>query len=248
MKTIDIFIKSFKPDFWLLYYALDSIKRNVTGYNNIILLIPEYDKESFDTRNLPDRTLVHYVKEKQPGWLFQQYCKLTAFNYCYGQYIMFSDSDCLFSYPINLLDFVADDKPEILYTNWQKVGDAICWRQPTEDFMGEPVQWEFMRRNNCIYHRSTLVDISKFSPDLDVRVLNSARFSEFNAMGAYAFKFEKEKYNFINTDDWQYVEPKSVQLWSHASKKDGASDTHLREWIRTLETIMKANGIEPPQL
>jgi len=245
-KSIDIMIKSYRNDFWLLQLALKSISKNVTGYNTIVLLIPEKDKHDFDTRILPERTLIHYIDEKSPGWLWQQVCKLQAYKYCYSDYIMFSDSDCFFTYPINLQDFIKDDKPEILYTDWAKVGDGIIWREPTEAFMKEPVPYEMMRRNCLIYHRSTLVNISEYAPDLENIVMSSHRFSEFNAMSAYAYKYEKDKYNFINTDDWTYTEPKSVQVWSHSSKKEGVSETHLREWIRICETILKIHGVEMP--
>lgn len=247
MKSIDIFIKSFKNDFWLLQLALKSISRNVTGYNNIILLIPEKEKHDFDTRQLPERTLIHYIEEYGKGWLFQQVCKAQAYKYSYADYIMFSDSDCFFTYPINLQDYIQDDKPEILYTDWEKVGDAICWKEPTERFIGEPVSHERMRRNNQIIHRSTLVGISNFAPDLEKVIMRSPRFSEFNAIAAYAHKYENDKYKFINTDNWKYVPPLSEQCWSHGSKRDGASETHLREYIRTLETIIKSLGINIPE-
>ena len=80
-KRIDIFIKSYSKDFWMLQIALKTITRNVTGYDNVILIIPEHEKELFDTRGMPDRTLIHYVKEEGPGWLFQQWCKINAASY-----------------------------------------------------------------------------------------------------------------------------------------------------------------------
>lgn len=246
MKSIDIIIKSYKPDFWLLQICLKSISRNITGYEHIILLIPEQDKDEFDTRGLPDRTFVHYVPERIPGWLWQQWLKLSAYNYSEEDYFMYGDSDCIFTYPLDLQQFIKDDKPEILFTDWSKVGDAICWREPTEEFMKEPVPFEFMRRNCCIYHRSTLLAIHKYAPNLEHTIMHSDRFSEFNCMGAFAYKYERDKYNFVNTDDWQFVPAKAEQLWSHSSKAPGASEIHLREWIRTCETILKIYGIEMP--
>lgn len=247
MRTIDIFVKSYRKDFKLLHYSLLSITKNVTGYSNIIILIPEKDKHLFDTRNLPERTLVHYVKEYGNGYLFQQWCKLSAFKYCYSEFIMFSDSDVIFDHPINLQDFVADGKPEILYTHYSKVGQAICWKKPTERFIKEPTEWEFMRRNNLIYHRSTLEAISKYDPLLEAEVMRSGNFSEFNCMGAYAFKYEKEKYNFINTDEWVYTPPKGEQLWSW-SEKDNTDATHVYEYQRTIDTINRVLGLNITEL
>lgn len=246
-KTIDIFIKSYHKDYWLLNFALKSIARNVTGYNNIVLLIPQQDKDIFDTRNMPDRTLIHYIKDYQPGWLYQQVCKMQAYKYSSADYIMFTDSDCLWTYPVNVQGVIKDDKPEILYTGWEKVADAICWRKPTELFLGEKVPFEYMRRNQLTYHRETLLRIANFAPDLEKMIMESERFSEFNSIGSFAYKYEPENYTWTNTDNWTYVPPLAEQVWSHASKKEGVSDVHLREYIRTLETIMKSFGVNPPQ-
>lgn len=244
-KTVDVFIKSYKADFWLLTLALETLKRNVTGYNNILLLIPEKDKHDFDTRQLPERTLIFYIEDKEPGWLMQQVFKIKAHEYSSADFIMFSDSDCLFDHKINLQDYIKDDKPEILYTSWQDVGDAIVWKQPTELFFGEPVEWEMMRRNNQIYHRSTLVAISEYKKDIESIIIGSHRWSEFNVMSSYAYKFEKDKYTFVNTADWTYVPPLSIQVWSHSNKNGDMM--HLKEYCRILETIIISFGLPLPQ-
>ena len=238
MQTVDIFYKSYSKDFWLLHYSLLSITKNVTGYNNIILIIPEHEKHLFDTRVLPARTLIHYVAEEGNGYLFQQWCKLNAATYSDADFILFADSDCIFDHPLDVQTFIP--VPEILHTDWEKVGDAKCWREPTEKILKAPVPYEFMRRNCLIYHRSTLLNINARFPELKNIVMSSQQFSEFNLIGAWAWMNEGGKYNFVNTDTWQYVEPKGIQVWSHATKEKGASELHLREYIRTLETILKA--------
>lgn len=244
MRTVDIFYKSYHKDYKWLYYSLQSLTLNVTGYNNVIILIPESEKELFDTRNLPERTLVHYVEEYGRGYMFQQWCKINAPKYSYAEFIMFADSDCIFDHKIDLQEFVKTNKPEILYTDWSKVGDAMCWKQPTEDLMGEVVEWEFMRRNCLIYHRSTLLNLNQWKPDIEQIIMASDRFSEFNLIGAYAFKKERDKYTFVNTDNWEFTQPKAEQLWSHADKN--GDKLQMKEYIRFLETLLKAFGINTP--
>ena len=246
-KTIDLVIKSYSKDFWLLKFALDTIKKNVTGYQNLILLIPEHEKNEFDTRDLPERTLVHYVKDDfGNGWIRQQWFKMSAYNYSFADYIMFSDSDCFFTYPVNLQDVIKDDKPEILYTSWDKVDQAITWKEPTERIMGCEVAWEYMRRNQLCYHRDSLVNIGQWQPDLENIIMKSEKFSEFNLIGAYCDKYEHDKYTWTNTDSWTYVPPLAQQVWSHSSKEKGASETHHLEYIRLLETLLKAFGTTVP--
>lgn len=215
MATIDIFYKTYKQDKNWLEYSLRSLTKFVTGYNNIIILIPENEKRLFSDINFPQNTIIYYVKEYGTGYLYQQVCKIQAHKYSYSDFILCSDSDLIFDHPINLQDFIADGKPEILYTSYDKVGDAICWKEPTETFIKEPQEFEFMRRNALIYHRSTLEAIERYEPNLEYIIMNSQRFSEYNAIGAYAWKYEREKYNFVNTDTWEYVRPKAVQYHSY---------------------------------
>lgn len=246
MAAIDIFIKSYKKDFWLLRLSLATIQKNVSGYNNLILLIPEKDKEHFDTRNLPERTLVHYVSDYDNGWLGQQVYKLKAFLYCYAEFILFTDSDAFFCNPVNLQDLIADGKPEILYTDYNQLPDAKIWQPYVENFIKGKVKYEYMRRLPLVYHRSTLIAISEYEPNLERVIMQSDRFSEFNIMGIFAWVYERDKYNFINTDNWAYVPPIAEQVWSHATDEEGTDELHLREYIRTLKTLLKAFNIIVP--
>lgn len=249
MATIDIFIKSYRNDFKLLNYALLSIAKYLTGFNKVILLIPKRDEKLFvEMVTIPAGLSIEiiFVEDQGNGYLKQQFYKLNAYNYSTADYILFDDSDCIIHYAQNLQDYISTGKPEILYTSWDKVGDGIIWRQPTETMMGEAVEWETMRRNCLIYHRSTLVNIGKWQPNLEYIIMSSERFSEFNLMGSYAMKFEKENYNFVNTDNWTYAEPKAIQLWSMATAT--GSDTHQQEYKRIIETINKALGLNITEL
>lgn len=238
--SIDIFIKSYAKDFKLLYYAMESIKKNVTGYNKLCILVPCEDKIAFDRmfprKNLPKKTDVSIITEYGNRYLFQQLCKMQAYKYCNSEYILFTDSDCLFDKPVNFQDIVKGGKPEILYTDYSKVEGAICWKEPTEKFMGEKVKWEYMRRNFLVYHKSTLEAIAKGYLDLEDIVMSSDRFSEFNCLGAYAFKNERKKYSFVNTDTWEYVEPLGIQLWSWFDK-NSTEDNHIIETKKVLDAI-----------
>lgn len=239
---ITIFIKSYHKDYKLLYYALKSIQLNVKGNYDVVLILDKGDELPDNINQLLNNNIrVVWVQREGKGYLWQQYCKISAHRFTNSEYIMFSDSDCMFDHEINVDEFIKDAKPEILYTDYSKVGDAICWKKPTEDFIKEPMQYEMMRRNCLIYHRSTLESIEQYEPNLKHIILNSEHFSEFNVMSAYAWKYERDKYNFVNTDNWDYTDPKGVQLWSLADK-DG-NTTHQQEYQRSLDTINKVFGL-----
>jgi hypothetical protein len=247
MKSIDIFYKSYSRDFSLLYYSLQSLLKNVTGVNTVQIVIPKKDIKLFMDMFWNTSQKIAEIQwstniEYGNGYLYQQWCKLNAYDYCKADYILFADSDCIFDHPIDLQDYIKDDKPEILYTDYNKVGDAICWKTCTENFLGEPVSYEFMRRNCLIYHRSTLKNIAKFRPNLEKYIMESERFSEFNAIGAYINKYERDKYFLVNTDNWEYTPPKAEQLWGWA-EKDNPDETHVREYARSLKVISKTLGL-----
>lgn len=237
---IDLFYKSYHKDFKLLQYSLLSLAKNITGYNSIVILIPENEKDLFDISNLPERTVIHYVPEYGNGYLLQQVYKIKAHNYCSADFILFADSDCIFDHPINLQEVFKNNKPEILYTDYSKVGEAICWKKPTEEIIGRPVEYEFMRRNCLIFHRETIVEINEQYPNIEQYIMASGRFSEFNFLGCWAFINENKKYSFVNTDLWEYTHPHSIQLWSWADIN--GDELNKKEYQRTIDTINKVFG------
>lgn len=247
--SIDIFVKSHKPDFELLQLSLKTISKNVKGYNKIILLIPEKDKHEFDTRSLPERTEIHYVNDYGDGYLFQQICKLSAYKYSHADFIMMSDSDAFFDHPVDLQDLIKNGKPEILYTSYEELKgtDAYMWKAATEKFIGEEVKSEWMRRLQLTYHRDTLVHIWDQYPNLEKMVMDAGTFSEFNFLGAWCNKYEPDRYTFTNTKGWDYVPPMATQTWSHATDAPGVSEVHLREYIKLLKTLMKTFGVPIPE-
>lgn len=211
---IDIFIKSYPKDFEYLRWALKSITKYVTGYKNIHLLIPAGSK--LTKIDLPERTKVHYVIEKGKGYLFQQYLKMNAHKYCKSNWIMFTDSDCIFNRPIDLQTLIVDNKVRLLKTKYDQVGDAICYKKPTEEYFDNrfEIEHEFMRRNGMIFNRDTLVKLENVKEDQKEYILSRDTFSEFNVMGYYAAYFDKKYYNVIDTDDWEFEEHFMTQFWS----------------------------------
>ena len=244
---IDIFIKSYRNDFMLLNYCLKSIEKHLKGYGEIHIVIPAQDNQAFiDNVHSELPIKLHFVKEYGNGYLYQQLCKMTAYKYCTNQFIMFVDSDCIFYKPIDLGSYIKNDKPEILYTHYSKVGDAICWKEPTEKFINGSVQFEYMRRFPLTYHRDTLEKIHTLEPNLENIIMRSNRFSEFNAIGAWAYLNEPDKYAFENTDNWQYIDPIAVQLWSHFHNK--GNELQQTEYKRALDTINKALDLNLTEL
>lgn len=205
----DIFYKTYYPDFEWINYSLLSLSKFVTGYNKVVILVPRRFFPVFHA-HLPERSVIIQVEDEGEGYLRQQAYKMNAHKYCEADYILYADSDCLFTHPV---DVGITGKPRLLYTSWDKVGAAICWKECTEKFIGKEVPYEFMRQNLTTYLRSTLVEIEKQYPNLEERIMANGRFSEFNFIGAWAW-FNDPNYNFVNTDTLNEFNPLGKQFWS----------------------------------
>src|SRR4030095_12932354 len=96
------------------------------------------------------------------------------------------------------------DKLAWLYTPYTAI--QTPWQPITEKFMGQPVENEFMRRlpimvPRWLYprlrefcfkeHKMPLCDYIKMQPPRE--------FSEFNAIGAYAYAHYRERFVWVNT-------------------------------------------------
>ncbi len=211
---ISIFIRTYYNDIKWLNYCLQSIHKNLKGWNEIVICIP-IGQESL---------LKHLTKEKvvtcklyKDDYLFQQCSKLQAYKYCEGDYILFVDSDVIFKEGADVRDYLHDNKPIIGMDKYENVGGAICWKKPTEQVFGENIDYEYMRFSPQLFMRETLVDIAKYFPDLENYVMSQPyrQFSEFNFLGYYCWKMERENYHFIDVSKGEVVpDRKCKQFWS----------------------------------
>lgn len=234
MSGISIFIKSYRNDFPFLHYCLKSIEKFVTGYKEIVIAIPEWDLDLFDEAmsGIEIDVIVCPMKEYGDGYLYQQLVKMTAYQLCAEDFIMFVDSDCIFTGPVDIAP-PEGYKPEILMDDYANVGNAICWKQPTEKWIGCSVNYEYMRRIPVTYRSSTLEKIHASRPNLEQEIMGSGKFSEFNAMGIWSHLNEPENYKFIDIAHWDPQPHYAHQFWSWGG---------LHSCLHQIETIL--NGQE----
>lgn len=215
MSGISIFIKSYRNDFPFLHYCLKSIEKFVTGYNEIVLAIPEWDMELFEDvmQGIDIDVIVAPMQEYGDGYLYQQFVKMIAYQLCTEEFIMFVDSDCVFTGPVNIAP-PDGYKPEILMADYALVGGGIVWKAPTENWIGCQVNYEYMRRHPLVYRASTLEALHASRPNLEQEIMSSGKFSEFNALGIWSHLNEPDNYRFTDTANWQPTNPIVRQFWS----------------------------------
>lgn len=216
----DIFIKTYGGDFEWLKYCLRSIQKYCTGFNKIILVCDEGDRPGLEEFGLT-REEVFYVPLEFNGYLFQQWVKLNAHTYSDADYIMFVDSDCVFTRPTSPSDFIKSGKPVILKTPYEVVPEIKFWKDLTELTLKEEVEFEYMRRLPLIYRRDTIENcLNHVNPfhEQGLKTFISRQpnheFSEFNLLGAYAEKYEGDKYKFLDTTKIELPETHVLQNWS----------------------------------
>lgn len=213
---VSIFIRTYHKDLKWLKYCLESIHKNLTGWNEIVICIPT-GQESLLSHLTQERVVT--CKIYKDDYLGQQISKIKAIKHCKGDYILFVDSDVVFKKGASITDYFINNKPIILKSRYDSVGEAICWKEPTENLFKESIEFEYMRFAPQIFHRSTLEMFNESFPDIENYIINQPhrQFSEFNALGYYAEKMQNESYSIIDVTNGlieEITENKAVQFWS----------------------------------
>ena len=212
--NVDIFIRTYEKDLEWLKYALKSIRLHVTGYRNIVITIPD---ESLIAKS--SDYVVIQVEDLKDGYLGQQFTKMNAHLYTDADAVVFWDSDVMACEPVDISEWFVGDKPIVYKTLYTSI--ETPWKPITEKAVRFSVEWEYMRRMPLVYFTDTIAASSNWIENkhrVTVRkYLNSQpyrTFSEFNAIGAYAEKFESDRYAFIDTDTNEIPKNKVHQFWS----------------------------------
>jgi hypothetical protein len=209
-----IYIKSYPGDYEWLQYCLQSINKFVSGHNEVVLAIPREAEEPFHNSNVR----VVRVAEKGNGYYWQMYQKLVAYRHVNAKYIIYVDSDCVFTMPFNVGElFDEDGKLKILAGDWANSGEGICWKDPADKALGWSTKYDTMKRHPMAYHRSTLKSLKKHiekthNKKLSQYVLSEDRFIEFVTAGNFALQTQSHLYARVDNDR-DYPNP-ILQSWS----------------------------------
>jgi hypothetical protein len=216
--THAVFIRTYSGDLDWLVYCLKSIVKYLSGYNELIVAIPEKELHHLDGFGLTNVRVVgvHAMKDDYVG---QQITKLSAHHYTNADVITFIDSDTIFTMPTILTDFMQDGKLIIYKTRYTSIDSP--WQSITQRSIGFPVEWEYMRRFPLSYYNSTLAGCEqhiKAIHNMDLKKFGNTRpfrsLSEFNMLGAYAEMYQSNLYSFIDTEAAPLPQARVRQFWS----------------------------------
>lgn len=206
--TIDLFIKSFPPDFEFLKYCLKSIQRFATGFRRVVVVVP-WGSESGAPTGTSERLM--FAKEEGEGYLQQQNIKLHADCFSDAEFFTYMDSDTILTRPMSPDMLIVDNRrPRWLYTPYSSIdsGDGQTWKDPTAKLMMRPVPFEFMRRHPFTIPRWALIGFREWmwqahGMSLERYIMSqpNREFSEFNAVAAWLWFHHHDRIEWHNTDE-----------------------------------------------
>jgi hypothetical protein len=212
--TTDIFIRSYSGDFQWLAYALKSLNMRAKGFRDIHIVVPSGQAHLLSHLTLEK---VHECPVYSDDYLGQQITKMMADTYTDADFIMHFDSDTVLTADVTPDTFIVDGKPINYYEPYTKLDDCP-WRPIVTDVLGWEPEYEFMRRHPFVYPRSIYHKLrgyltEKYFISFEQYVMNRQyrSFSEFNVLGAYAWRYYKDLF------DWRdpHNNPTYVkQFWS----------------------------------
>lgn len=167
MKT-DILIVTFKRDFIYLEWCLKSISKFASGFNSIIILIPNQDLSDLlgITTQFPElesliriRTGEEWIDKGMTWHMYQIICSDQLTD---ADFICHIDADCIFTAPVTPETFIKDGKPILQYERLESItkrhAGVGLWGEVTQRCLPFPVHFETMRQHGETYTRETYAE------------------------------------------------------------------------------------------
>lgn len=210
--TCDIFIRTYPKDYPWLEYCLKSIAKHCKGFRKVWVVSPSNPVWKPADKLIPCSIPIDWRvmnEEADDGYLSQQIHKLYAdvITDYQADYILHLDSDVILTKEITPYTFFMNDG----LVGWPYTPYACIqtpWQPITERFMGEEVEFEFMRRFPIMVPKWLYPRIREFCHKQHGRIISEyvrncpeRSFSEFNALGAFAYKYHHDRFSWWNTTE-----------------------------------------------
>lgn len=252
MNLTEIFIASYAKDIPYLEWCLKSIEKFATGFSGTTIIVP-HDEIAMFKRFTDKSTVVtyHRVTERNKWQLQAQAQKCLADVYCKGaDFVLHTDSDCIFTEPVTPQDYFVNGKPVMLIEAHNRL-PGNPWKQVTEEVLKLPVQYETMRRHPQVNPIGIYSDLRKHietvhQKDFQNFVLSRRcefpwGFSEHCAIGAFALSQPqwRDQYHWIDLEKEPAPKEKLRQFWSLSPVDKPQNSPHDHDNIVPLEICRK---------
>ena len=235
---------TYDKDLEFLKYNLKSIKKFCREYHENVVVIDDHENDCIETQRYLDSIGQKYYINKEAkfvkrGYVRQQYIKLLSDLYVSPDtdYICHIDADSIFKQSHTPDRFFRNNKPILIKNNYIKLEQAfkqrgedpkwyMRWKETTSDILKFDVEYEFMGRMPLVYpknltkqvrehlekiHSCSLLDLVK-----DLLIM-----SEYNVLGAYAYKFTPEDFFWIDRWETEHLIPETnyKDIFGHYSSR-----------------------------
>jgi hypothetical protein len=229
---VGIFIRSFDGDAKWLERTLPTHVEFCRGFQGIV--VAGIERECARVMEICAANGVPFIADPlahmiTAGYINQQYTKLTADHHVDWDWILFVDSDTPCTRATTPGEQFEGDRGVMLYSEWDHVGDANCWFEPTRKALGFGPPYEFMRRLPILHHRDTLEAACRWIKGMHRRSLldylaGVDTISEFNLLGAVAWEQLRDRYRWICPEREPCPTGAWRQFWSHGPMEEQLKD------------------------
>jgi hypothetical protein len=213
---VTIFIRTYKRDVAWLDYCLQSIQKNLKGWDEIVVCIPEGQEHHL--RFAKDVRIV--TSPVFPNdYVGQQVSKLLCHHYIKGDMVLIVDSDLIFLPGASVQDYLENGKPRILTCKWSVPPDkiAIKWRPIIGKLLGKEPPCSFMKGHGArLFLKSTLQSFSAHFPNIEAYARKQPRkeFSEFQFLGFFLYLNEPQNYHLLELTESPMPQYHTRQFWN----------------------------------
>lgn len=218
--SITLFVRSYPNDYKWLEYSVQSMRKHLEAIDYAILCIPSHVPPPREEVCLFFDQIINSPNYLNiDGYVAQQLDKLEAWRDVNTDYILYSDSDVLFTGKITKDMLFHDGKPILRMTPYVELGDTVPWQTIVFNYLGIVSDYEFMRSQPILHRTQTVRDLHHAFPNLITKGLQETNrmFSEFNFLGAFAYAFE-HPYHF--TEEISSLPVKQYWSWSGLTKEE----------------------------
>lgn len=225
----EIFIVSYAKHFLWLHYCLLSIGKHATGFSGVTLIVPDID-EPMAKAMFPGIIIKSGKEWEGKGMLWHMAQVMRADEWCpHADFILHTDSDCVFSEPVTPEDYFKGGKPVLMHATFKwltkQQANLEMWRTAAEKALGWSVDREFMRRHPAVHYRKVYktarerIEIhTKMPCDEYIKSCENGfpqTFAEYPTIGAVAWRHFHPDYSWRDQETDGFPPSKIVQFWGH---------------------------------
>lgn len=236
--SVSIFIKSWRQDLKWLHYCLRFLEQNWAEPDSEVVVMLDSDCRDLIDVDAYDLTLRRIYQDPWPdGYAHAMYQKACADMYCQGEVIMLLDSDTMLLERTGASYFFDEVSnlpiiPWITYEEHHEMFPHSPWQKVTNKVLKIRTELHFMPLMPILYWASTLHDMRRHIVELHdaasfCEVVYSDvpfdpknfgehphTFLDYDCLGAYAYKFELERYLFRPASTITFRPFKQFHSWS----------------------------------